>query len=163
MKDSILKGKAILAVEDDPRVLAVLEGKIKIAYPDCFFDKATTYKEATERMASWTYDLVILDITGVRGLDLFTNACVRNYPVVLLTDRRLDSEAMRQSNLLGARAYLPKQKIEEVIPFLENALTYKYLPVWMRFFKKMRGVFGLQSESDWERSMDTRAVSIYQS
>jgi hypothetical protein len=52
MTESILKGKTILAVDDEPDVLTVLEEEVKEAYPDCFFDKATTYKEAVERMAS---------------------------------------------------------------------------------------------------------------
>ncbi len=162
MKNSILKGNAILAVNNELDVLNVLEGKIKEAYPDSFFDKATTYKEATERMASWTYDLVILGGIGVRGFDLLKNAFVRNYPAVMLTDYLLGSEALRQSIELGVRAYLPKEKIGEIVSLLGNRLTYKYLPVWKRFYNKMKGLFGIQSGSNWEKSMNTRAISTYQ-
>ena len=56
MVESILKGKTILAVDDEPDVLSVLEEEIKEAYPDSIVDKATTYKEASERLASWTSD-----------------------------------------------------------------------------------------------------------
>ncbi len=57
MRESILKNKIILAVDDEPNVLTVLEKEIRAACPTCTFDKATTYKEASERMASFTYDL----------------------------------------------------------------------------------------------------------
>ncbi len=85
MAVSILNGKSVLAVDDEPDILTVLQEEIKEACPDCFFDKATTYQEAVERLASWTYDLVILDIMGVRGFDLLKNAVIRNFPVVMLT------------------------------------------------------------------------------
>src|SRR4030042_1424554 len=70
MGESMLEGKSILAVDDEPDVLAVLEEEIKEACPHSRFDKATTYEEAVERMISLTYDVVILDIMGVRGFDL---------------------------------------------------------------------------------------------
>jgi hypothetical protein len=52
MAGSILKGKMILAADDEPDVLTVLEEEIKEAYPDGIVDKVATYKEAVERMAS---------------------------------------------------------------------------------------------------------------
>jgi hypothetical protein len=41
MKESILKGKRILAVDDEPDVLTILEEEIWGACPDCRFDKAS--------------------------------------------------------------------------------------------------------------------------
>ncbi len=122
MKRSILKGKVILAVGGDPGMLAVLEEQIKEVAPGCFFDKAATYIEATERMASWTYDLVIVDGMEVRGFDILENAAARKYPVVMLTDHPVGSEVLRRSSELGARAYLPKTKVAEIVPFLEGVL-----------------------------------------
>ena len=49
---SILDGKRILAVDDEPDVLGVLEDEILHACPTCKIDKATKYKEANEMMAS---------------------------------------------------------------------------------------------------------------
>jgi DNA-binding response OmpR family regulator len=97
MAESILKGKTILAVDDEPDVLTVLEEEIKEVSPEGIVDKATTYKEASERLASWTYDLVILDIMGVRGFDLLKSAVFRRFPVVMLTAHALNPEALRQS------------------------------------------------------------------
>lgn len=70
MKGSILRGKRILAVGGEPDILEVIGRKILEACPSCQFDKAIHYIEAVERMVSFTYDLVILYIGGVRGFGL---------------------------------------------------------------------------------------------
>ena len=62
MKESILKGKRILAVDDEPDVLAILKEEILGACPDCRFEKATQYEQAVQEIRSSAYDLVILDI-----------------------------------------------------------------------------------------------------
>ena len=122
MPDSILNGKSILAVDDEPDVLTVLEEEIKEVYPDSRFDKAKTYEEAVERMISLTYDVVILDIMGVRGFDLLELAVSRNFPVVMLTAHALTPEALKRSFEMGARAYLPKEKLGEIVPFWRMCL-----------------------------------------
>jgi hypothetical protein len=81
MKESILKGKRILAVDDEPDVLTVLEEKILEVCPNCRFDKTTSYATAIDRLKSKTYDVVILDIMGVRGFDLLRLAVNRNFKV----------------------------------------------------------------------------------
>jgi hypothetical protein len=48
MAESILNGKSILAVDDEPDVLAILEEEILSACPRCTFDEATTYEKANE-------------------------------------------------------------------------------------------------------------------
>ena len=45
-KESILNGKRILAIDDEPDILTVLEEEILEVCPDCKFDKATSYHEA---------------------------------------------------------------------------------------------------------------------
>lgn len=149
--ESILNGKRILAVDDESDVLTVLEEEIAGACSNCTFEKATTYQEAVEKMVSWTYDLVILDIMGVRGFDLLELAVSRDTRVVMLTAHALSPEALKKSVELGARAYLPKEKLGEVVPFLEDALTYEYVPGWKRLYEKLKGFFDTKFESDWEK------------
>ena len=76
-------------MDDEPDVLAVIEEEILEACPDCKLDKASSYEEAVELMISWTYDLVILDIMGVRGFDLLELAVNRKFPVAMLTAHAL--------------------------------------------------------------------------
>ncbi len=151
MKESILKGKVILAVDDEPDVLTVLEEEILAACPDCKVDKAFTFEQAIQRMASYTtYDLVILDIMGVRGFDLLERAVIRNYPVAMLTAHALTPEALKRSIEMGARAYLPKEKLGEIVPFLEDVLTYEYLPGWKRLLHELGGFFSARWGEYWQ-------------
>lgn len=151
MKESILNHKLILAVDDEPDVLTLLEEEIKEAAPQCRFDKATTYQEAVERMMTLTYDLVILDIMGVRGFDLLDLAVSRHFPVVMLTAHALNTESLRKSIEKGARAYLPKEKLGEVVPFLEDVLKYEYLPGWSRLLDKLGGFFNAHWGENWKK------------
>jgi len=149
--DSILNGKHILAVDDEQDVLTVLEEEIRAAAPKCKFEKAITFEEAAKKLASNTYDVVILDIMGVRGFDLLELAVSRNFRVAMLTAHALNPEALKRSFELKARAYLPKEKLGEVVPFLEDVLKYEYLPGWKRLLEKLKGFFDSKFESDWEK------------
>jgi CheY-like chemotaxis protein len=154
MKESILNGKRILAVDDEPDVLSVLEGEILEACPTCQFDKATSYERASALMASWAYDLVIFDIMGVRGFDLLNMAVSRPlpFPVVMLTAHAMNPEALKRSIEMGARAYLPKEKLGQVVPFLEDVMRYEYGPGWKRLLKQMEGLFDARWGPYWKKS-----------
>jgi DNA-binding NtrC family response regulator len=151
MKASVLSGKKILAVDDEPDVLTVLEEEIMGACPDCKFDKVTSYEKAAELIKANSYDVVILDIMGVRGFDLLALSVSRNLRVAMLTAHALTPEALKRSFEMKARAYLPKEKLGEIVPFLEDVLKYDYLPGWKRLFEKLMGFFDTKFESDWEK------------
>ncbi len=152
MKGSILNGKSILAVDDEPDVLEVLEEEIRSACPNCTFDRATHFEQASEKLTSFTYDLVILDIMGVRGFDLLERAVLKKLPVAMLTAHALTPEALKRSFEMGARAYLPKEKLGEIVPFLEDVLTYEYLPGWKRQLMKLEGFFKSRWGEDWKKT-----------
>jgi len=151
MADSILNGKSILAVDDEPDILAVLEEEILSACPRCTFDKATTYEKGNELIRTWTYELVILDIMGVRGFDLLGQAVAHHFPVVMLTAHALNPEALKRSIEMGARAYLPKEKLGEIVPFLEDVLKYEYLTGWGRLLENLKGVFNAHWGENWKK------------
>jgi DNA-binding response OmpR family regulator len=149
--ESILNGKRILAVDDEPDVLTILEEEIIQACPACKFDKATTFEAADRMLKRETYDLVILDIMGVQGFDLLKVAVSRNFKVAMLTAHALSPDALKRSFELMARTYLPKEKIGEIVPFLEDVLTHEYLAGWKRLFEKLKAFFDSKFESDWEK------------
>jgi CheY-like chemotaxis protein len=151
MKGSILNGKKILAVDDEPDVLSVLEEEILGTCPNCQFEKATTYETAAKLLESKSYDVVILDIMGVRGFDLLELAVKRNFRVAMLTAHALTADALKRSFEMKARAYLPKEKLGEVVPFLEDVLKYEYLSGWKHLLKKLKDFFDAKFESDWEK------------
>ena len=165
---SVLIGKRVLAVDDEPDVLMILKEEIGAAAPGCIVDTAVSYPEAVALLASWTYDLAIFDIMGVRGFDLLESAVNRPnpIPVVMLTARALAPEALKESIRKGARAYLPKEHLGAVVPFIEDVLTNEYGPVWRRIVKQVEGLFNegwgpywrkLDAEfwTEFERRIDT--------
>lgn len=154
MKESILNNKRILAVDDEPDILVVLKEEILFDAPKCQIDTATSYEEASELLSSWTYDLAILDIMGVRGFDLLRLAASGPYPVptVMLTAHSLSPESFKQSIEIGARAYLPKERLGSIVPFLEDVLTYEYGHAWRRVLKLIEGVFVKQWGAYWRTS-----------
>ena len=151
MKESVLDGKRILAVDDEPDVLSVLEEEITMACRDCKIDKVTTYEEAAEKLTSRKYDLVILDIMGVRGFDLLALAVNQKLKVAMLTAHALSPENLKRAFEMKAMAYLPKEKLGEIGPFLEDVLKYEYLTGWKRLMEKLKGFFDIRFETDWEK------------
>jgi CheY-like chemotaxis protein len=153
MSNSVLDGKRILAVDDEPDVLEVLKEEIMDAAPSCIFEKATKYEEAVGMLQSNTYDLVILDIMGVRGFDLLKVAVGRGFKTAMLTAHALSSDALNDAIELKANAYLPKDKLSEIVPFLEDVLTLDYESGWKRLFEKLYTFFTEKFESEWQKKI----------
>jgi CheY-like chemotaxis protein len=151
MSSSILDHKKILAVDDEQEILDVLEEEITSSCSDCVFDKATRYNEAVELLRSKTYDVIVLDIMGVRGFDLLDIAVKSNLRAVMLTAHALSPENLKRAYDMGARAYLPKEKLGEIVPFLEDALKYDFESGWKRVYEALRDTFTTLWGRDWEK------------
>jgi CheY-like chemotaxis protein len=151
MGKSILDEKKFLIVDDEPDILNVVEEEILNACSHCVVDKATTYEEAVKYLETPDYDIVILDIMGVRGFELLEIAVEKKQKVVMLTAHALSPEALQRSYEMKARAYLPKDKLGEIIPYLEDVLTYEFEPGWKRLYKNLRDVFDEIFGTDWEK------------
>jgi CheY-like chemotaxis protein len=150
MQESILANRRILAVDDEPDVLDALEEQLE-DYPGLVFDKATDYESAFHLLRSWTYDLVILDIMGVRGFDLLNGAVALGFPTVMLTAHALSVQALRKSIELGAKAYIPKEKMTDIVPFLEDVLTFEHRSGWRRLFERLGGYFSAKFGPEWQK------------
>jgi DNA-binding response OmpR family regulator len=151
LDNSILNGKTILAVDDEPDILSTLEDLIMDTCRDVKMDKATNFEDARILLESNKYDVVVLDIMGVRGFDLLEIAVKRDFKVAMLTAHALSPESLKRSIELKARAYLPKEKLEEIVPFLEDLLRLDYQSGWKRLFEKLHWFFADKFETDWEK------------
>ena len=69
----------------------------------------------------------------------------------MLTAHALTPEAFKKAIKLGARSYLPKEKIGEIVPFLEDVLPYEPLPGWRRLMDQLGNYFNHRFGSDWQR------------
>jgi len=151
MTESILNGKKILLVDDEIDVMMLVEEEILYSCPHCHIDKAGTYEEAAELLKSRTYDVILLDIMGIRGFDLLKLAVSRNFKVAMLTVHALTPEALKKSIEMSARAYLPKERLGEIVPFLEDILTYEYLPGWKRVLSNLGEFYNTRWGEEWQK------------
>jgi DNA-binding NtrC family response regulator len=150
MRERILNNKRVLAVDDEPDVLETLKEQLD-EFPGLVFDMAGDYETGYHLLRSWTYDLVILDIMGVRGFDLLNASVSLGFPTVMLTAHALSPEALKKSIQMGARAYLPKEKMSEIVSFLEDVLTLESRPGWRRVFDKLGGFFNAKFGPEWQK------------
>jgi DNA-binding NtrC family response regulator len=151
MAQSILSGKRILAVDDEPDVLETLEDML-IDIPGLVLDTAGDYESGYELLRSWTYDVVILDIMGVRGFDLLNAAVHLGAPAVMLSAHAVSPESVRQSIQMGAFAFIPKEKMADIVPFLEDVLTLSRRGSVSRMLHRLEGVFNKSFGSGWQTS-----------
>jgi DNA-binding NtrC family response regulator len=151
-----LNNKKILVVDDEPDIHAVIEEEINDACETCRIDKANDYETAADFLRSKEYDLVILDIMGVRGFDLLEIAVKRDFKTAMLTAHALNAEALEKAHRLGAGTYLPKTKLGQLIPFLEDVFKYDQQTGWKRLLDKLGDFFDEQFESGWRSKYDIK-------
>jgi DNA-binding NtrC family response regulator len=151
VSSDILQDKLILAVDDEEDVLDIIEEELSES-ANITLHRATTFERAQQYLVSYTYDLVILDIMGVRGFDLLQIATNAGFPVVMLTAHAFTPEALRKSIELGARAYLPKEKLGSLTPFLEDVLKLNYTSAWKKALDQVGSLFNKKFGSDWRKT-----------
>jgi DNA-binding NtrC family response regulator len=114
--NDILKGKKILAVDDESDVLDTLKEMLD----ECEIETAATYELAKEFLENKVYDAAILDIMGVRGFDLLKIAMKKDIPALMLTAHGLNPDNLVDSVKLGAKSYIPKDKISDIDIYLKD-------------------------------------------
>lgn len=145
-KESVLKDKVILAVDDEEDVLETLEEVLDM----CIVHKAKDYDTANQYLLSYTYDIVILDIMGVNGFELLKLAVTKNIPTVMLTAHAVTPEALKKSIKLGAVFFLPKEQISELIEFMEHVVLNEGKPIWIKLFDRLGEYFNRRFGPDWK-------------
>src|SRR5512139_3809153 len=118
---SLLEGKRILAVDDEPDILETLEALL----PMCVIVKASTADQAKKLMDSQSFDIAILDIMGVDGYKLLEVARKKGIIAVMLTAHALSVESTVKSFKRGADSYVPKEEISKIETFLADILEAK--------------------------------------
>jgi DNA-binding NtrC family response regulator len=119
--DDILKGKKILAVDDEPDILDTLVDILD----QCDVETASSFESAKELLETKVYDAAILDIMGVRGFDLLNIAAKKKIPALMLTAHGLNPDNLVGSIKLGAKSYIPKDKIGDLDLYLTDLFRAK--------------------------------------
>ncbi len=124
-----LAGKKVLVVDDEPDVCEMVQDVLE----GCTVEMAHNYEEADAKLAANRYDLVILDIMGVRGHDLLA-AHGANTPAIMLTAHALNVEALKTSVQGRARLFLPKEELSRLDHYVGQVLAEPKKPLWSWLF-----------------------------
>jgi DNA-binding response OmpR family regulator len=89
----LLKGKRVLIVDDEPDILDALNELLST----CMIDRASTFEGAKELLETEYYDVVVLDIMGVKGFELLQIAKQKHIPALMLTAHALNKESLKKS------------------------------------------------------------------
>lgn len=116
--ESVLAGKKILIVDDEPDVLDVLEELLSM----CHVTKASSFDAARKLLESKNFDLAILDIMGVDGYKLLNIARKKNITTLMLTAHAFSPDNLVKSIKEGADSYLPKEEMNNITTFLIDIL-----------------------------------------
>ena len=133
-----LTGKRILVVDDEPDACELIAEELAGATVDA----AHTYAEARARLDAARYDLVILDIMGVRGFELLAEFG-RKVPCIMLTAHHLRPPELERAIAGGALLFLPKDEIGSIALHAARALAGGE-SLWPWLFKRVdfRELFG---------------------
>lgn len=145
---SCLEGMRILAVDDEEDVLDAIEEDLAFSH----VDKASDYHTAKEKIAKGKYDLAILDIMGVDGLNLLQETVSKGIPTVMLTAHAMNSDTLMTSIQRGAIAFLPKEKLVELEALLTNILEayHSGKPTWKILFEELGEHFDEKFGPGWQ-------------
>ena len=147
---TFLAGKSILAVDDEDDILEtivdILEG--------CKVDTARDYDSASDKIKTQAYDLVILDIMGVNGLQLLEESVAKGFPTVMLTAHAINPESLMESIRKGAISYLPKESLADLDELLNELLgaSERGEAPWKLLFDKLGSYFDERFGADWKQN-----------
>ncbi len=148
VRRSLLDGKRILIVDDDPDVLETLEELL----PMCDVVKASTFNDAKELLEDQFFDMAILDIMGVNGYELLDIANERKVTAVMLTAHALSPQHLVKSHEKGAASYVPKDKMTDIATYLKDILEAKEkgMHSWWRWLDRLGSYFEKAFGADWQ-------------
>ena len=105
----------------NPQALDVLTELLEL----CKIDTASTFDEAKGLLERHDYDIVVLDIMGVKGFELLGIANKRGIPALMLTAHALTEESLKKSAEDGAAYYAPKDEINQIATFVADVIEAK--------------------------------------
>jgi DNA-binding response OmpR family regulator len=145
---SHIKGKRVLVVDDEKDILDTVADILE----DAYVDPASDYETASRKIKAQRYDLAVLDIMGVNGLQLLEETVARGIPTVMLTAHAVNPETLMESIRKGAISYLPKETLAELDQLLNQLLEVyeRGEPPWKLLFEKLGDYFDKRFGPDWK-------------
>jgi DNA-binding NtrC family response regulator len=149
----VLRNKVILAVDDEPDVLDTIVEVLDL----CRVDTAGHYDKAVELLQSGNYDMVILDVMGVKGLHLLESSVNRKFPTVMLTAPALNPEYILQSMRRGAISYISKEDLVNLDTLLSDllAIVAEGGSTWRHTMKRLEPLLDASFPPDWRQRYES--------
>ena len=149
MKNSeILVGKRILAVDDEPDVLDMVQEQLEA----CEITTSESYEQAEDLLSRTSFDLALLDIMGVRGFDLLEICSKKRLPAAMLTAHSINADSVNRAMSLGAISFLPKEELvniqEHLVDIFEGLAQGQ--SHWRRLFDRLGPFFRDRLGLTWE-------------
>ncbi len=146
---SYIKGLNVLAVDDEKDILETIEDVLDEAK----VDRAEDYESASQKLKDTKYDLAILDIMGVNGLELLVEAVNKGIPTVMLTAHAMNPETLKASITKGALCYLPKEELTRLDELVNELLEAhkKGNSTWRLLFERMGDYFEKAFVPGWAK------------
>ena len=143
-----LTGLSVLAVDDEKDILDTIEDVLDEAK----VDRAEDYDSASQKLKDMKYDLAVLDIMGVNGLELLVEAVNKGIPTVMLTAHAMNPETLKASINKGALAYLPKEELTRLDELVDELLEAhkKGNSTWRLIFERLGGFFDKTFNEGWD-------------
>ena len=138
----------VLVVDDEPDVLESLEEILD----ECDVATASSYESAKELFEKKDFDAAILDIMGVKGFDLLEIATEKKIPALMLTAHGLNPDNLVGSIKLGAKSYIPKEKMSEIDVYLKEIFIAeeKGIEKSGNWFAHLKSFFDNRFGSGWQ-------------
>jgi len=148
-RESILKNKKVLVVDDEQDILDTLEELLYM----CSVDKAATFDEAVNLLKNNTYDVAVLDIMGVKGYDLLKITHRIDIPALMLTAHALTPDNLKISIEQGADAYVPKDKLADITLYVADILNARQqgIRAHVKWFSLLKPVFDKLFGEGWRK------------
>ena len=142
----ILEGKKLLIVDDEPDVVETIKELLDM----CNIDAAADFETGEKLLNQNKYDIAVLDIMGVNGYELLEIANKKGVPALMLTAHALSPDNFAKSISGGAKAYIPKEKMNEIGIFLSDLLkAQEGIEKPHRWFTRLKSFFNVQFGEDW--------------
>lgn len=145
---TLLEGKNILIVDDEPDVLETLEELLGM----CQLTRAGSFEEAKTLLENQSFDLAVLDIMGVDGFSLLDMAQEKGVLAVMLTAHALTPENTIKSYKMGAAYFIPKEKMMDVAVYLNDVLqaVQEKRNYWNTWMERVGQYYDERFGPDWK-------------
>lgn len=144
-------------MDDEPDVLETVTEILDM----CHAETARTFDEADKLLKTNRYDLVVLDIMGVKGLHLLDVAVERDIPAVMFTAPGFNPHYVLESLERGALSCFPKEDITQLDALLAEVLRVvsEGLHPWSFTVKRLEPLLDEQFLSDWKTRFNRLVTS----